>query len=881
MQTIHVISHTHWDREWYRPFQVFRARLVGLIDDLLDLMDAQPEYAFFHLDGQTALLKDYLEIRPEQEPRLKRLIGEGKILVGPWYTQPDEFLVSGEALIRNLLLGRRIATYFGGCMALGYLPDTFGHTGQMPQILAGFGFPAAILFRGISHDHVPSAFTWRGTDGTAILTIKMPDETAYSNFFYGLQSTLAAGSPIDWAVADRQLAELRSISESTAVSDHLLWMDGVDHVYPNPKTPALIAHANAVLPGTHVIHSTLPAYVQATLEARPNLVEQNGELRHANRAWRFQALLANVASSHIRIKQANHACQTLLEKDAEPLCAFAWLHGGTYPRTYLDLAWKTLLQNHAHDSICGCSIDQVHREMRHRYDQVSQVGAIVQEKALDALTAQVDTSFATAEAHAFVLYNGTRYTRTGTVVVDVPVETDAPHSLVVRDSAGQVVPHQVLSVTTSAPLRQPRYDVPRPKRRQVYRMALDASALSPYSLTAFSVRTIAGPDRPQGTLFTGPRTMENTQLRASLESDGSLTLVHHATGHVYRGLLVFEDGGDGGDGWQWVPPQLDAVYLSTGTPVEVARIHDGPQMAAMRLTMQFRVPSRLHPTPHESDPARMQRSQEMVALPVEITLSLAAGSPRLDIEVALDNRALNHRLRLLFPTGVATQTCFADDAYDVVERPITQPDSHDWREPQLGTYPHHSFVGVTDGIAGLAILTAGTPEYEVIDDPQRTIAITLLRAFGRGAGEPHEYLDSQEPGPHAYRLAIFPFAGSWEEGGVVPESRLWVAPPVACEAGVHSGTIASGHSLLRIDGTSVDVTAVKLCEGRETLLVRCVNLSNAPQAATLALATPIREAYCLTLAEERTGSRPPGADGTVRVELAPRQIATVELVADR
>ncbi len=879
MQTIHVISHTHWDREWYRPFQVFRARLVGMIDDLLDLMDEHPEYAFFHLDGQTALLEDYLEIRPEQEPRLKRLVGEGRILAGPWYTQPDECLVSGEALIRNLFLGQRIATQLGGCMALGYVPDTFGHTGQMPQIFAGFGFPAAILFRGITHDLVPSAFAWRGADGTAILTIKMPDETAYSNFLYGLQSTLAADGPINWAVADRQLAELRSVSEFTAVCDHLLWMDGVDHVYPNPKTPALIERANAVLPGAKVIHSTLPAYVQATLDARPDLVEQQGELRHANRAWRFQALLANVASSHIRIKQANHACQTLLEKVAEPLCAFAWLWGGTYPRTYLDLAWKTLLQNHAHDSICGCSIDQVHREMRYRYDQVSQVGTIVREEALDALAAQVDTSFAAPEARAFILYNGTRCARTGAVVVDVPVETDAPHSLVIRDVTGQVVPHQVLSVTTSAPLRQPRYDVPRPRRRQVYRMALDAGTLSPYSLTAFSVRTITGPDRPQGTLFTGPRTMENAFLRASLESDGSLTLVHHATGRVYRGLLVLEDGGDGGDGWRWVPPQHDVVHLSIGTPIDMARIHDGPQMAAMRLTMQFRVPARLLPTPHETDPARMQRSQEMVALPVEITLSLVAGW--LEIEVVLDNPALNHRLRLLFPTGVATETCFADGAFDVVERSIAQPDSHDWREPQLGTYPHHSFVGVTDGSAGLAVFTAGTPEYEVIDDPQRTIAITLLRAFGRGAGEPHEYLDSQEPGPHTYRLAVFPFAGSWEEGGVVRESRLWAASPVVVETEAHDGTIASGQSLLRIDGALVDVTAVKLCEDRDTLLVRCVNLSNAPQAATLAPATPIREAYGLTLAEERTRSLPLGADGTVHLELGPRQIATVELVADR
>ena len=880
-QTIHVISHTHWDREWYRPFQVFRARLVGLIDALLDLMEARPEYAFFHLDGQTALLEDYLEIRPEQEPRLRRLISAGRILVGPWYTQPDEFLVSGEAVVRNLLRGRRLAQSFGGCMDLGYLPDTFGHTGQMPQILAGFGFPAAILFRGITHDHVPSAFTWRGADGTAVLTIKMPDDTAYSNFFYGMQTSLAAGDPTNWELADRQLHKLRAVTESTATCDQLLWMDGVDHVYPNPRTPALIERANAMLPGAQVVHSTLPAYVQAVLDADPDLVEQVGELRHANRAWRFQALLANVASSHIRIKQANHKCQTLLEKVGEPLSAFAWLLGSAYPRPYLDLAWKYVLQNHAHDSICGCSIDQVHRDMQHRYNQVSQLGSIVQEETLGALASQVDTSFVAPSDSAFVIYNGTRYPRTGTTVVEVPVDTDMLHPLVIHSSTGQVVRHQVLSVVESAPLRQPCYNVPTRHRRRIYRLALEPGDLAPYSLTAFSVRTITGPDRPQGTLFTGPRTMENALLRATVENDGSLTLVHCATGRTHTGLLVFENGGDGGDGWQWVPPQHDAVYLSTGTPVDVARIHDGPQMAAMRLTLQFRIPARLLPTAFESDPAKMLRSGEMAALPIEITLSLAAESPRLEIGVALDNVALNHRLRLLLPTDIAADTCFADGAYDVIERPIAQPDSHDWREPQLGTYPHHSFVGLADDSGGLAVFTAGTPEYEVIDDPQRTIAITLLRAFGRGAGEPHEYIDSQEPGDHTYHLALYPFAGSWEEGEIVRESRLWAMPPIAWEAQAQSGALASGRSLLSITGSGIDVTAIKLCEARDTLLVRCVNLSGATQAATVALAAPIREAYRLTLAEARTERLMLNADGALDLELAPRQIATVELVMDR
>ena len=880
-QTIHVVSHTHWDREWYRPFQIFRARLVDLVDALLDLLEAHPEYAAFHLDGQTAILEDYLEIRPEQESRLARHIREGRILIGPWYTQPDEFLVSGEALVRNLLRGRRIAQGYGACMDLGYLPDTFGHTGQMPQILAGFGFPAAIFFRGITADQVRSAFTWRGTDGTALLAIKLPDETAYSNFFYGLRSTLAAQGAIDWDVADRQLTQLRADSEASAVCEHLLWMDGVDHVYANPKTPSLIERANAIFADAQVIHSTLPVYVQAVRDADPDLVEQVGELRHANRAWRFQALLANVASSHIRIKQANHRCQNLLEKAAEPLSALAWLRGDTYPRSYLALAWEYLLQNHAHDSICGCSVDQVHREMNHRYDQVAQIGAVVQERALDFLAGQIDTSFVSQGDTALVVANPSRWARTETLVVDVPIASDDRRPLQFRDSTGREIRHQVLGITNRAPLRQPQFDVPSPRRRSVYHVALSGVELPPYSLTVLGVHTVVGPQRPVGTLFVGPRTMENAHLRATVEESGSLTLTHKPTGRTYRGLMVYEDSGDGGSGWQWIPPQVDQVKLSSGRPFELTRVQDGPLMAALQLTMHLRVPRGLDPTPYEADPARMRRTEETVDLPITTTLSLAADARHLDVAVEVDNRAQNHRLRVQFPTGITTDVCFADVAYDVIERTIAQPDSHDWLERQLGTYPHHSFVGVMDAEGGLAVLTAGTPEYEVIDDPQRTVAITLLRAFGRGAGEPHEYLDSQEPGPHAYRLALIPFAGSWQQADIVQASRTWSVAPTAWETPIESGPLPSGESLLRISGDSIDVTTVKLCESRASLLIRCVNLSDVAQTTTIAAAVPVSEAFRLDLAEERVAALPRNAQGSVRLELSPREIATIELTTPR
>ena len=908
-QTMHVISHTHWDREWYRPFQVFRARLVEVVDAVLAMLESTPDYRFYHLDGQTIVLDDYLQIRPERAESLKRFIAEGRLLVGPWYTQPDEFLVSGESMVRNLLLGQRAARAFGGCMDIGYLPDSFGHASQMPQIFAGFGFQAAVIFRGITADQVRSAFMWRGADGTALLAIKLPDDDAYSNYLYRLRPTLSDPNPIDYARLDAELARLRSDTESMAVCDQLLWMDGVDHIFPSPKTPEIIAYANQTLAGARVIHSTLPAYVQALTDAAPVLQEQEGELRHANRAWALQSVLANVASSHIEIKQANTAAQTALERVVEPLSALAWMHGAEYPSGFLSQAWQLLMQNHAHDSICGCSVDQVHRDMHYRYDQVQLIASVLRDRALQALAAQVDTQASegnrkglplqeglqalTAQVDmqaaepaddVLLVYNPSSWVRDQNVIVDItlPQETLAGELQIV-DAAMQVVSHQVLSIRETNRLYQPRFDIPTVNRKRVYRVALQTS-LPAYGVASFRVRVVNDPNRPTTMLFTDTSTMENRYLRVAVAPDGTLTVHDKQTGRTYSGLLALEDRGDGGEGWNWIPPQFDHTYSSAGAPFTVARVQDGALRATLRLGVTLQVPAGFVGDAHEHDPKKMRRDDRLVALPIATDISLGIDSRQLELDMTVQNTALNHRLRVLFPTDIAAVSCYADGAFDVVQRPIHQVDSHDWREPQLGTYPHSSFVaiedagGAEDAAAGMAVITAGTQEYEVMDESRRTLAITLLRAFGRGPGEPHEYIDSQELGLHSYRFALLPYAGKWEQAGVVQASRQFNQQPLAVMTNGHTGALQANKPLLSITGEGFDVTAVKRTEDRDSLIVRLVNLSQLSQAVRISHAGGVREAYQTNLAEARLQALAVGEGGVVSLLVTPRQIATVEIV---
>jgi mannosylglycerate hydrolase len=355
MRTLHVISHTHWDREWYRTFQQFRLKLVHLVDGLLELLEKDPNFKYFMLDGQTTVLEDYLAMRPEKADVLRRHIQKGRIIIGPWHILPDMFLVGPEAHIRNLLQGDRTARRFGPKMMVGYIPDPFGHPGQTPQILRGFGIETACLWRGL--DEEPAEFWWQAPDGSRVLMAYLRD--SYSN---------GAGLPTENlpAFAEAIAAAGASLAAHSAVSDYLIML-GTDHMEPPPDTSKAIAYANRHLQDTRVIHSTLPQFVAAV---RAGLKKQKAELPTVTgelRACRRMHLLPGVLSARMWIKQRNHASETLLEKWAEPFSTFstlAGLHMEKFERSGLPAAqrlenpasllrntWHLLMENHPHDSI--------------------------------------------------------------------------------------------------------------------------------------------------------------------------------------------------------------------------------------------------------------------------------------------------------------------------------------------------------------------------------------------------------------------------------------------------------------------------------------------------------------------------------------------------
>ena len=447
MVTVHIVPHTHWDREWYLPFQAMRIKLVHLVDLLLRVLESDPDFRHFTLDGQTIVLDDYLAIRPERRGEIVGHVATGRLLIGPWTVLPDEFLVSPESIVRNLLYGARAAHELGGRMNVGYVPDPFGHIGQLPQILRGFGIESAVFRRGLSDE--PCELEWEAPDGSRVLV-------AYLREGYDNAARLPTDPGAFRAVVRRRSERLASHS---AVS-HRLLLNGTDHHEPQPEVAALVR--KAAPRGERWLISTLPACLAAVREEIEErgvrLPVVRGELRSPKR----HHLLAGVLSSRVWIKQRNDLCERLLERWAEPFVAWAerlcatqpdpsvWTGHLETPRVrnataLLDEAWRILLTCHPHDSICGCSVDSVHDEMRTRFDQVEQIADELIRQSLVALADEVDTR--SLEAHgarsALVVFNAAGTPRTDVARASFEVGAGLDPFEVV-DAEGRVLPHRVL-----------------------------------------------------------------------------------------------------------------------------------------------------------------------------------------------------------------------------------------------------------------------------------------------------------------------------------------------------------------------------------------------------------------------------------------------------
>ena len=395
---IAIVPHTHWDREWYKSYQDFRLALVELIDTLLPLLERDASYPHFMLDGQMAVVDDYLEVRPEAEERLRALAAAGRLSMGPWYILMDEFLASGETIVRNLQMGLGRGAAFGGVMELGYLPDMFGHIAQMPQILRLAGFQNAVVWRGVPSQVTKNAFTWESPDGSSVRAEYLP--VGYGN---------GAALPDDAKALIRRTSDNVDEVAEFLMGD-LLCMNGSDHLMPQPWLGRVVAEANDLQDDFEFEVTSLPRYLANAPTEGLTLVE--GELRSGARS----NMLMGVTSNRVDVKRRGALAERELERRAEPLAAL-FQAPADYPDRLLELAWLEMVRNSAHDSICACSVDDVVDAVLHRYAEARAIAAGLADRAVK--------TFARSLSHAGpTVLNASQRARSG--VVDLVVLADGP-----------------------------------------------------------------------------------------------------------------------------------------------------------------------------------------------------------------------------------------------------------------------------------------------------------------------------------------------------------------------------------------------------------------------------------------------------------------------
>jgi len=877
---VHVIPHTHWDREWYAPFQLFRMRLVRLIDKLLDLLERDPDYLHFNLDGQTIVLQDYLEIRPEKRTQLKKFVQDLRLGVGPWYVLPDEFLVSGESLIRNLLLGHRIASDFGHVQKVGYIPDTFGHISQLPQILRGFDIPFAMHFRGLDEGELKSELWWQSPDGSRVLLRHLPTDMGYVN---------ASALPVDVSAAAGDLQSIARYEIPRATTSVLLGLNGVDHTAANEDLPEILRRANAHPSHKFVFYqSSLEEYFAMLVTAIGDSTLQTiyGELRDTNRTpGRGMRVLPNILSARIYNKIQNERAQNLLEHWAEPWSALVWTQGKEYPKAFLWKAWEWLLQNHPHDSIGGCSVDAVHEQMETRFAWAAEIGGEITAESFHHLAQQVDTSNLQPDEAALIVFNGLPWAFEGVVTIDIDLwefylnqvavqrtesilmeeeidsEMDAPkvfrwrthhmwaenpplmpstafRSLRLRPlGQNEKLPVQIESISRSAVLR-PGVSGPA-SFRDVQRVRTSFKCDVPaFGYQVYAVRPEPLPIRPA--VISHPHNvLENEFLHVQIQPNGAFTITDKMTGHVYRDLGYFEDGGDCGDGYNYSFPLQDRLENTLGQAPNILRLAEGPAVQRYRIDFDWRLPVSL-------DDLRRKRSETRRHCPLSITLSLSQNTPRLDIEVNFDNQIRDHRLRMIFPSDIQTDVSYADAQFDVVEHPIhvkPVPEAA-WAEDAPQTFPQQAWVDLSDGLRGLCVINRGIPEYEVLDTRRREIALTLLRAVAYlgagtemqtaaiGAGPNIPTPGGQIQRQLTYSLSILPHPGLWDQAEVWKQAQEYNNAPRAVTFGMVKnqpvsvpGKRPARHSFLAVNGHNVVLSTLKKAEDGEALVLRLYNPS--------------------------------------------------------
>lgn len=715
-----VVVQTHWDREWYLTNEDYSARLLRIMPRVLRSLD-NDQIETFMFDGQTAALEDFLtHCEYGVGQRIIQYIQQGRIGIGPWYVMPDEFLCSGESLIRNIEEGLRVSKNYGETEFLGYLPDTFGHVSQMPQILRGFGIDRALVWRGVDIDD--DLFEWRSPSGHAVNCLFLPE--GYYQQPFSKENYLQA-------VTDY----FEGLSEK-APRASLLLTQGGDHLAPPDDLKDRLEHYNSSQDKYRLRLTTLPRHIDERLAERNSArVILNGELRANSNAF----VLADVLSTRRYLKRLNQEAEDRLIGKIEPLLA-AVEFGDDYPEKYVRDTWKLLLQQHAHDSICGCSIDEVHQEMIVRFrrveDRLNALQTMASEKAgfsspyvNSSYVKTADKPSPFADDSILTVFNPSLKQRAGWHQIDVFLQGDEASKLSVTGKSGREYKTVLLSSKKRRNFQSPFDDFPEHRNGFTYELFVDLKIPGWESRVLYIKKAVIADTASASHSDLGdsrPRAISNSLVSIKVAASG-LQIENLISGEVFESAISLVSESDAGDSYSYSPPPEPWTAQSEISKTTVRNFVDKHRAAVsggeIEVLLRLKQPVSL-------DERRVAAADNYVVSHGTLTLRLLQGESFVRASMTWTNRAKDHRLRLIVPLKEKIKSTLSDSAFALIERPLVyrkERNAISKSETPVCVNPSYSYIQA----GAVRIAHLAMQEFEVLDDgAQDRLAITLVRSVG-------------------------------------------------------------------------------------------------------------------------------------------------------
>ncbi len=883
----HIVTHTHWDREWRYPIWENRQYLVDMMNELLDILDTQKEYTCFLMDGQTVMVEDYLEMRPEMRKKVEAYIKSGRIDVGPWYTLPDLYPVCGESLVRNLLTGSRNAQKLGRRLDIAHESFGWGQTAQLPQIYKEFGLDFVVVAKNVSKERCPQCeFIWEAPDGTKVYATRL-GEHARANFFMNAYLAITTGKDYNsdeyfmnlgkdgqiyheadskgfwedyFVIADNggfheeRLQEAIDLAwdsmKETATPNMRILMNGSDSSTGQPQLCELVKRAQKLYPDMELKLSSLTAYVEEfkRIVNPADLQVIRGELRDGP-AYKCSA---NALATRPRLKMRNKEAENALFKIAEPLSCME----ESYQTAFLSKAVNYLLLSHPHDSINGVTQDKTADDTMYRLNQAVELAETVANTACKNIVKGIDFSGYDDDAILLVIFNTLPYKRCETVklYIDFPREWNV-WDFDIYDGETKLKTQLISRIEVTTPVSN-LHTRPLPYEIDRYEVIAEVNDIPAMGYKTLHVKKTVEFNRKMvfwhdmrkyngKEIICAPNAMQNEFLYVKVENNGTVSITDKSSGRIFQNLNYFEDTGDQGDYWIYYPPYHNQTYTSLGEKAQIWYEENGELSAtiAAKITMQIPAYAVINENMIRGE---SRRSAEMTTVEIVIRYTLERNARALSVETTIDNTARDHRMRVLFDTGVQTEVAKSAGHFYVDERSTVPPEGEYY--PEMQTLPKGYFTTLENKEGGFSVIDNFSCEYEA--DKHGKLCISLFRSVRniictefRSAGNfPHED-GGQSLGKLKFRYLLYPFT----ENHTMFLAEKLSAPVKTVQTSKGCGTEPVNQSYLEIPQNLV-LTAMKKCEDSDEYLIRLYNPTEKMVCGSIK--TLFRNARQVTLNEE-------------------------------